>query len=243
MTTRRYQLRISGLTEQQGHIKAATLQRVHRPSLQQPNALRVYSPGSGSAKGPRPRWLDATLDFTVTDLEPGSTIFGIDAPQLRDTASVRPNGPVGQPASTRRHSARSRGPGDCRRLRPCRRLLRQRTQFSSSGAGAQVFIPQGPAHGRFSLDETTCLYVEDRLKNIPAPRSVSGRLDAIKPETGRSSPRTSAMDGLHNGIDRRGAPRPPRSHGAFQGQRPASIDRGTGLRRLAVGDFRGNTVN
>ena len=30
--------------------------------------------------------LDATLDFTVTDLEPGSTIFGIDAPQLRDTA-------------------------------------------------------------------------------------------------------------------------------------------------------------
>ena len=64
-------------------------------------------------------------------------------------------------------------------------------------------IPQGPAHGRFSLDETTCLYVEDRLKNIPAPRSfvVSGRLDEIKHETGRFRLLVNRTSALYGRVD------------------------------------------
>ena len=216
MTTRRYQLRISGLTEQQGHIKAATLQRVLAALLTTAErTTRLLATGSGSAKGPRPRWLDATLDFTVTDLEPGSTIFGIDAPQLRDTACEQfaqtdlwGNRPPLEDtaldlAAQAINELQLQDPaGDYFDSSVLDAILKFRTAAGVAGVRYEM-IPQGPAHGRFSLDETTCLYVEDRLKNIPAPRSfvVSGRLDEIKHGTGRFRLLVNGASALYGRVD------------------------------------------
>jgi hypothetical protein len=173
MTTRRYQLRISGLTEQQGHIKAATLQRVLSALLTTAErTTRLLATGSGSAKGPRPRWLDATLDFTVTDLEPGSTIFGIDAPQLRDTACEQfaqtdlwGNRPPLEDtaldlAAQAINELQLQDPaGDYFDSSVLDAILKFRTAAGVAGVRYEM-IPQGPAHGRFSLDETDDLLAQ-----------------------------------------------------------------------------------
>ena len=216
MTTRRYQFRISGLKEQQGHIKAAALQRVLSAILTTAErTTRLLTTGSGSARGPRPGWLDATLDFTVTDLEPGSTIFGIDAPQLRDTAcdqfaqtdlwGNRP--PLEDTALDLAAQAINElqlpdPAGDYFDSSVLDAILKFRTAAGVAGVRYDM-IPQGPAHGRFSLDETTCLSVEDRLKNIPAPRSfvVSGRLDEIKHGSGRFRLLVNRTSALYGRVD------------------------------------------
>ena len=179
MTTRRYQLRISGLTEQQGHIKAATLQRVLSALLTTAErTTRLLATGSGSAKGPRPRWLDATLDFTVTDLEPGSTIFGIDAPQLRDTACEQfaqtelwGNRPPLEDtaldlAAQAINELQLQDPaGDYFDSSVLDAILKFRTAAGVAGVRYEM-IPQGPAHGRFSLDETDDLLAQlDRTES------------------------------------------------------------------------------
>ena len=87
MKTQRYQLRISGLKEEEGQIRMATLRRImdaiHATAE---SATRLLATGAGKGKGARPQWLDATIDFTITGLKPGSTIFEIEAPRLGETA-------------------------------------------------------------------------------------------------------------------------------------------------------------
>ena len=69
MNAHRYQLRISGLAEDEGRIKAATLQRVLDALLATAErTTRLLATGSGSAKGARPGWLGAAIDVTVTGL-------------------------------------------------------------------------------------------------------------------------------------------------------------------------------
>ena len=200
MRTQHYQFRISGLNEVDGQIKASTLSRVLDALLATAErTTRLLATGTGSGKGARPRWLNATIDFTITDLRPGSTIFGIEAPQLRET--VRD-----QFAQT---NLWSKQPGsDDTALDLVARSIQEVRMENSVGdyfdssvldallmfpkatgiAGARYeIIPQGAARGRFALDDETWACARDRLDNIPAPRSfvVSGRLDEIKHGNGR----------------------------------------------------------
>ena len=87
MKTQRYQLCVSGLREDGGQIKMATLRRVLDALLTTAErTTRLLATGAGSGKGARPHWLDSTIDFTVTGLKSGSTIFDVEAPQLSETA-------------------------------------------------------------------------------------------------------------------------------------------------------------
>ena len=68
MNIQRYQLRLSGLRENEGQIKAASLQLVLGALLQTAErATRLLATGEGSARGPKPGWLEASVDFTITD--------------------------------------------------------------------------------------------------------------------------------------------------------------------------------
>ncbi len=148
------------------------------------------------------RFLDACphlLDDVQAILRPGSTIFGVEAPQLRETARD-------QFAQT---DLWSKQPGlDDTALDLVARSIREIRMESPVGdyfdgsvldailmfpmaagiAGVRYeMIPQGAARGQFALDDETWACARDRLNNIPAPRSfvVSGRLDEIKHGNGR----------------------------------------------------------
>ena len=87
MNGRRYQLRLQGLSEDEGQITAARLRDLMDALLRSAErATRLLATGESIGKGPNPRWLNETVAFTVTGLKPGSTIFEIEAPFLRDTA-------------------------------------------------------------------------------------------------------------------------------------------------------------
>lgn len=87
MNGRRYQLRLKGLSENEGHITATRLRDLMDALLRSAErATRLLATGEGIGKGPNPRWLNETVAFTVTGLKPGSTIFEIEAPCLHETA-------------------------------------------------------------------------------------------------------------------------------------------------------------
>ena len=200
MKTQRYQLRISGLRDVEGQIRASTLRRILDALLATAErTTRLLATGTGTGKGARPHWLDATIDFTITELGSGSTIFGIEAPQLRETAGEQ---------FTQAHLWSKQPSLDDTALDLVARSI-QETQmedpagdyfdssvldailkFRKAGGVAGVryeMIPQGTARGQFALDDATCAYAKDRLHDIPAPRSfiVSGRLDEIRHGNGR----------------------------------------------------------
>ena len=199
MNTKRYQLRITGLREAEGQIKAATLQRVLDGLLTTAErTTRLLATGKGSEKGTKPKWLDATIDFTIAELAAGSTTLEIEAPQLRSTAreafaqqefwrempslddtaldlaafaidEIRADDPSGDRFDTS--------------------VLQAIVMFKRA-VGKDVCCelnPRGSARGRFLLDERTCDRVQDQLKRIPKPRAfiVSGRLDEITHGSGR----------------------------------------------------------
>lgn len=215
MTTRHYRLRISGLTEQHGHIKAAALERVISALITTAErTTRLLATGSGSAKGPRPRWLDSTVDFIVTGLQPGSTIFDIDAPRLQDTAcdqfsqtDLWGNRPSLEDtaldlAAHAINELQVQDPaGDYFDSSVLDAILKFRTAAGISGVRYEM-IPDGP-HGGFALDDDTCVHVEERLRNIPHPRSfiVSGRLDEIKHGNGRFRLLVNRTSALYGRID------------------------------------------
>ena len=87
MNGRRYQLCLQGLSEDEGHITATRLRDLMDALLRSAErATRLLATGEGIGKGPNPHWLNKTVAFTITGLKPGSTIFEIEAPCLRETA-------------------------------------------------------------------------------------------------------------------------------------------------------------
>ncbi len=67
MKTQQYQLRVSGLRENEGQIRMATLRRVMDAIFViAERTTRLLATGAGSGRGKKPRWLEATIDFTVT---------------------------------------------------------------------------------------------------------------------------------------------------------------------------------
>ena len=87
MSTHRYRLCLTGLHEHKGQIKASSLRRVLDALIKMAeSATRFLATGEGSRRGPRPGWLQASVDFTITGLNPGSTVLDIEAPHLGETA-------------------------------------------------------------------------------------------------------------------------------------------------------------
>ena len=216
MKTQRYQLRISGLKENEGQIKMATLRRVMDALLTTAErTTRLLATGAGRGRGARPQWLDATIDFTITGLKPGSTIFDIEAPLLSETAyaqfvqgdlwSKQPSldeTALDLVAQSINETQTDNPIGDYFDSSVLEAILKFR-QAAGVASVRYEMIPQGTAHGQFVLDDVTCRYVKERLNNIPTPKSfiVSGRLDEIKHGNGRFRLLVSEKSALFGRLD------------------------------------------
>ena len=200
MKTKRYKLRISGLRENEGQIKSAVLQRVlDALTKTSERATRLQATGEGSAKGPKPKWLDASLDFTITGLEAGSTVLGIEAPRLAETAYEEfaqlefwhdqpslDDTALDLAAYAIQEAGDANSAGDRFDSGVLDAILKFRKAARTSGIRYEL-TSEVSAHGQFSLDERVCAQVKERMKKIPAPKAfiVSGRLDEIKHGGGR----------------------------------------------------------
>ena len=199
MTTHRYQLRISGLAEDEGRIKAATLQRVLDALLATAErTTRLLATGSGSARGARPGWLGAAVDIEVTGLKSGSTVIEMEAPRLGETpfeAFAQPDVRMTQSlldgtaldlVARAINETQTEDPaGDYFDGSVLEAILRFRKAARNTESRYEL-ISHGNAHERFTLDDRACTHIEARLTEIQAPRPfvVSGRLDKIEHGTG-----------------------------------------------------------
>ena len=200
MKTQHYQLRISGLREIKGQIRASALSRIlHALLATAERTTRLLATGTGGGRGARPRWLDATIDFTITGLTSGSTVVAIEAPRLGETAREQfaqadlwSNQPsldetaLDLVARSIHETQMEDPPGDYFDSSVLDAILKFRTASGIPGVRYKM-IPQGAAHGKFELDDATCASARARLEKIPAPQSfvVSGRLDEIRHGNGR----------------------------------------------------------
>lgn len=200
MNTQRYQLRLSGLPDPTGQIKAASLCRILGALLQMgERATRLIVTGQSGGKGRKPKWLQASVNFTVTGLNSGSTILEIEAPRFRETAY----GEIAQQelwqdkpslddtsldvaARAIEEATSAESPGDHFDADVLKAILRFKTVGGTPGIRYEL-SPQGSTGSGFVLDEHVCTQVAERLRSIPPPRSyiVSGRLDEIKYGGGR----------------------------------------------------------
>ena len=204
-TPKRYQLRLTGLREGGGQIKALHLQRVLDALLMTAErATHLLATGAGSRKGPNPTWLDDSIDFTITGLKPGSTVLDIVAPRLGETASevfaqrqfwpnqaetVSPSldDTALDLASLAIHEAKAEdSPGD-RFDGPVLDAILGFGKAAGTSALRYELVPQDAAHDGFVLDARSTARIEARSKAIPSPKAfiVSGRLDKIEHDAGR----------------------------------------------------------
>ena len=204
-TRKRYQLRLTGLREGEGQIRAAHLQRVLDALLKTAErATHLLATGAGSRKGPNPAWLNDSIDFMITGLKPGSTVLDIAAPRLGETASdvfaqqqfwpdqAKVETPARDDtaldlASLAIHEAQAEdSPGDRFDGSVLDAILGFRNAARTSALRYEL-VPQDSAHESFVLDARSYARIEARLKAIPPPKAfiVSGRLDKIEHDAGR----------------------------------------------------------
>ncbi len=200
MNTRRYQLRLSGLRENKGGIKVATLQCSLDALVKTAEcATRLMVTGEGSRRGPKPRWLNAALDFTLNEEKLGSTTLEIEAPQLGETAYAQyaqkkfwaeqpsmQDTAVDLAALSIQEAQKTTSSGDHFDRAVLSAILRFR-QPTGSTKICYHLIPQESAYGKFTLDESVCNRIEERLKSLPPPRVfiISGWLEEIKHDSSR----------------------------------------------------------
>ncbi|MDE2928808.1 MAG: hypothetical protein OXT71_20685 [Acidobacteriota bacterium] len=200
MNTQRYQLRLSGLPEPTGQIKAASLCRILDALLQTgERATRLIVTGQSSGRGRKPKWLRASANFTVTGLNSGSTILEIEAPRFRETAygelsqqelwHDKPSlddTSLDMAARAIEEATSAESPGDHFDSDVLKAILKFNSAAGTPGIRYEL-IPQGSTGSGFVLDEHVCTQVSERLRSIPPPRSfiVTGRLDEIRYGGGR----------------------------------------------------------
>ncbi len=200
MNTQRYQFCLNGLQEKEGQIRAASLRRVLDALIQTAErTTRLLATGEGSGKGKKPRWLDATVDFTITGLESGSTVLDIEAPRLGETPYAEfaqrdfgregpsPDDTVLDLAARAVKEVQTRDPaGDYFDGSVLEAILKFRKAAGVAGVRYDL-LPRDGAHEGFTLDDSVCAHVSQRLNDILVPRAfiVSGRLDEIKHGGGR----------------------------------------------------------
>ena len=200
LTKQAYQLRLEGLREAEGHIRAATLIRALDALVKTAEkATRLAATGRSGGRGAKPRWLKAALDFTVTGLGSGSTTLDIEAPPLgavpaagiaqqdfwlqqpdiRDTA-------LDLGARAAAEAQKTGASGDYFDGDVLRAILGLGKAAETPEARYEL-IPQDPARSGFVLRASACAQIRERLHLIPVPRAfvVSGRLDEIRHGMGR----------------------------------------------------------
>lgn len=195
MNARRYRLCLTGLHEQEGQIKASTLRRVLDALTKMAESATCFlATGEGSRRGPRPAWLQASVDFTITGLNPGSTVLDIEAPHLGETAHEKLFEGESHPEQPRlddtaldlaAFAIEEAKAGDSQGNRFDSAVLEAILKFKEAGGNTGVcyeLVPQGTARGRFKLAENIGVQLNQRLKSMMAPKAfvVSGRLDEIK---------------------------------------------------------------
>ena len=204
MNKRCYELRVSGLPEVAGQIKASHLQRVVEALAKTAHrATRLLATGAGSGRGRSPRWLDAAVDFTVTGLRSGSTVIAMEAPRLADAAPdsfsqgdfwlleprVGPEDTALDVASLAIEEAKTAdSPGNRFDSSVLEAILLFQRASGVSDARYEL-IPDGSAspHASFALEDSTCERIRERASRIPDPKAVvvTGVLDEIKHGAGR----------------------------------------------------------
>ena len=200
MVQQRYRLRISGLTEDEGQIKVATLQRVLDALLKTAErTARLLATGAGSERGAKPRWLVATMDMTFVGLTPGSTVIDVVAPPIGDAArdafaqfafwTTTPeveDTALDLAARAIQEIQEDSPAGDYFDTSVLEAVLEFDKAAKNPDVGYEL-IPSGKSHESFSLDRRTCARVRKWLARVPPPRPfvISGRLDEIKHGNGR----------------------------------------------------------
>ncbi len=200
MNTRVYQLHIEGLHESEGQIKAADLMRVLDALIATAKcATRLMAMGEGSGKGPKPQWLNAALDFTITGLKPGSTALAIEAPQFRETAyeefsqqnlwREQPNldSTALDVATMAIKEAQTDNPaGDHFDSPVLDAILKFKNAIKSHDVRYEL-TNHGSDRGQFVLQPSDYAHITERLNKIPPPKAyiVSGQLNEIKHGDGR----------------------------------------------------------
>ena len=192
-------MRISGLLEGEGQIKATDLIRVIDALINlAERTTRLLATGESGGKGPKPKWLGATTGFTVTGLMPGSTVLGIEAPCLRETAQeIFAQQEFWREQPNLNHTAlelttlaieeaqAADSPGDRFDNIVLESVLKFKEIVKDNNVCYEL-IPKGSAQGRFRLDEKLYRQVAGRIREIPASKAwvVSGKLDEIKHSAG-----------------------------------------------------------
>jgi hypothetical protein len=83
----KYRLRIRGLKGPDGTIPLVALQEVLRALVgSSERALRLVVEGTSVKSGSVPKWLKASLEYSITGISRGSTVLEIEAPALGETA-------------------------------------------------------------------------------------------------------------------------------------------------------------
>ena len=195
MNTQDYQLHIDGLQQSEGQIKVADLQRVLNALIETAScATRLMAMGNGGGRGPKPKWLNATLDFTITGLNPGSTILDIEAPPLRETAHevfAQQNIWNKQPdldstaldvATQAINEAKiDDSAGDYFDRSVLDAILKFKKAVKLPGT-CYALTKQGSDHEQFVLKQPDYGRIAEHLKQTPPPKAfiVSGQLNEIK---------------------------------------------------------------
>lgn len=195
MNAHRYRLCLTGLREHEGQIKASRLVRVVDALIKMAESATCFlATGEGSRRGPRPAWLQASVDFTITGQNPGSTVLDIEAPHLGETAHEKFFGGESRPEQPRLddtaidlaalaiEEARA---GNSQGDRFDSAVLEAILKFKEAGGNTGVcyeLVPQGTARGRFKLADNVAVQLNQRLNSMMAPKAfvVSGRLDDIQ---------------------------------------------------------------
>ena len=155
--------------------------------------------GHSGGRGAKPRWLKRALDFTVTGLEPGSTILDIEAPRLGDVPDLhlaqcdlwlqkpsKEDTSLDLGARATAEAQSSAASGDYFDGNVLQAILGFGNAVKTAGVRYELIAREGSGTG-FVLEASACPKIKDRLHLIPAPRAfvVSGRLDEIGHGLGR----------------------------------------------------------
>ena len=200
LTKQAYKLRLKGLREAEGHIGANTLVRALGALLgTAERATRLAATGRSVAKGRKPAWLKAAMDFTVTGLGAGSTILDIRAPRLGDVLHedfAQQDFWLQQPnvqdtaldlgARAIAEAQNSRASGEHYDTSVLKEILGLGRAAETSAVRYEL-RPENPARTGFVFEATACAQIEERLNLIPVPRAfvISGQLDEIGHGMGR----------------------------------------------------------
>lgn len=206
MRMQHYQLRISGLSEEKGQIKAADLKRVLDALIKTAKCTtRLLVTGRGSGrKGKEPKWLNAAVDFTITGLHAGSTAFGVAVPELRETGhkeflqsfsngnSYDNDTSLDLVAKAIDEAQTDNYNGDYNDPSVLKAILEFGNAVKESDVRYEL-IPFSDTHKHFILDRRICTLVEWRLDENPAQRlheasapiafTVRGKLNEIQHES------------------------------------------------------------